>query len=73
MSERVEAEPGEAELAQALFGTLYAAGVSFVSADLIPRLTAAVRAVGFRYTPPQECICYGPGVDSLCLAHEGNR
>ena len=64
------AEPGEAELAQALFRTLYDAGVSFNSADLIPRLTATVRAVGYRYEPPAQCTCYGPGISSQCVAHD---
>lgn len=39
----------ERDLAQALFRTLYDAGVSFQSGDLIPRLTAAVREASARY------------------------
>jgi len=42
----------ERDLAQALFRTLYDAGVSFQSGDLIPRLTATVRAAGFRRQGP---------------------
>jgi hypothetical protein len=40
--------PDETDLAQALFRTLYDAGVAFNSGDLIPRLTATVLAAGFR-------------------------
>lgn len=51
--------PDEAGLAQALFRTLYNAGVAFNSGDLIPRLTATVRAAGYRYMAdgitPSEC------------------
>lgn len=43
--------PDEADLAQALFRTLYDAGVSFNSNDLIPRLTATVLAAGYRHMP----------------------
>lgn len=43
--------PDETDLAQALFHTLYDAGVSFKSGDLIPRLTATVRALGYRHMP----------------------
>lgn len=42
----------ERDLAQALFRTLYDAGVSFQSGDLIPRLTATVRAAGWRRQGP---------------------
>ncbi|GAA1915159.1 hypothetical protein GCM10009775_04490 [Microbacterium aoyamense] len=40
------------DLAQALYRTLYEAGVSFESNDLIPKLTATVRALGFRRAGP---------------------
>jgi hypothetical protein len=43
--DRLTTPPTDDELAQALYRTLYDAGVSFESASLIPRLTATVRAV----------------------------
>src|SRR5690606_15932628 len=42
----------EDELAQALFRTLYDAGVSFESAQVIPMLTATVRSLGYRKLGP---------------------
>ncbi len=60
----------EQELAQALFRTLFDAGVSFNSSDLIPRLTATVRALGYEKREPARAVgeawsdYYRPGMSS---------
>lgn len=63
----------DATLANALFGTLYDAGVNFESATLIPQLVESVRACGYKYEPPAECICYGYGIHHNCRAHDAPR